>query len=41
MTRLQRAVVWLNTGDNSFNVLVLCMSPLITLCLIGMFGGGA
>ena len=37
----QRAVVWLNTGDNGFNILVLLTAPLFVVCIIGLLGSGA
>ena len=41
MTRVKRLAVWLNTGDNSFNVICLCCAPLLALVVAGMAGGGA
>jgi len=40
MTRLQRIVIWLNTGDNAFHVICFACAPLLALCVIGMAGNG-
>lgn len=38
MTRLERIVVWCNTGDNGFGLVCIALSPLFAVVAIGFIG---